>query len=129
MEFLLLLAVTLLIAVIVSGLVIFFFNKPIDKIFNRIIGEDISIAWRKFLTFALFVVGVSSGVNIWRLEKFIQPDSENMIQTNLSPQYWGLEIYRTIISTLGGLAWALLLFFVVALITFAIVRKKEVKQG
>jgi len=129
MEFLLLLAVTLLIAVIVSGLVIFFFNKPIDKIFNRIIGEDISIAWRKFLTFALFVVGVSSGVNIWRLEKFIQPDSENMIQTNLSPEYWGLEIYRTIISTLGGLAWALLLFFVVALITFAIVRKKEVKQG
>ena len=61
MEFLLLLIVTLLISVIVAGLVILFFRKPIDKIFARILGEDISSAWRKFLTFALFVVGVSSG--------------------------------------------------------------------
>ena len=129
MEFLLLLLVTLVIAVIVSGLVIFFFSKPIDKIFLRIIGEDISIAWRKFLTFALFVVGISSGVNIWRLEKFIQTDTENVIKTTLTPEYWGLEIYRTIINTLGGMAWALLIFFVIALITFAIVRKKEVKQN
>ena len=64
MDFLLLLIVTLLIAVSVSAIVIFFFRKPIDKIFSRIIGEDIAVAWRKFLMFALFVVGVSSGVNI-----------------------------------------------------------------
>ena len=127
MEFLLLLIVTLAIALIVSGLVIFFFRSPIDKIFARIIGEEISIAWRKFLTFALFVIGVSSGVNIWKLERFVAPEIENAEHLVLTAERWGLEIYRTIIDTLGGLAWALLLFFVVSLIAFVIVKRGEAK--
>jgi hypothetical protein len=126
MQFLLLLIVTLLIAVIVSGVVILFFRKPIDKIFARIIGDDISASWRKFLLFALFVVGIASGVNIYKLEQFITP-IEGAQRPVLSPEFWGLEIYRTIIGTLGGLAWALLIFFVVALIAFAIVKRKETK--
>ena len=127
MEFLVLLIVTLLIAVVTASIVIFFFKKPVDKIFNRIIGEEISIAWRKFLTFALFVVGVSSGVNYNRMEKFIQPETDMMTRPELTAQYWGLEIYRTIINTLGGLAWALLLFFIAALIAFVIVKRGEMK--
>jgi hypothetical protein len=125
MGFVLLLIITLVIAVCVSGLVVLFFRKPIDKIFARIIGEEISIAWRKFLTFALFVVGISSGVNIWKLEQFVSPTLEPAQRPVLSAQFWALEIYRTIIGTLGGLAWALLVFFVVALIAFALVRRKE----
>ncbi|MBN1213611.1 MAG: hypothetical protein JXA92_13650 [candidate division Zixibacteria bacterium] len=128
MEFLLLLVVTLLISVIVAGLVVLFFRKPIDKIFTRIIGEDIASAWRKFLTFALFVVGVSSGVSIWKLERFITPE-EGAPVPQLTAEFWGLEIYRTIIQTLGGMAWALLIFFVVALIAFVIVRRKESPTG
>ena len=127
MEFLLLLIVTLAIAVLVSGLVIFFFRKPVGKILNRIIGEDISVAWRKFLTFALFVVGISSGVNLYKLEQFVLPATETMQRPELTPEYWGLEIYRTIIGTLGGMAWALLLFFVVALVAFVLVKRKEAK--
>jgi hypothetical protein len=128
MEFLLLLVVTLLISVIVAGLVVLFFRKPIDKIFARIIGEDISSAWRKFLTFALFVVGISSGVSIWKLERFITP-AEGTTAPQLTAEFWGLEIYRTIIQTLGGMAWALLIFFVVALIAFVIVRRREGSAG
>ena len=128
MEFLLLLIVTLTIAVLVSGLVIFFFRKPVDKILNRIIGEDISVAWRKFLTFALFVVGISSGVDLDKLEQFVQPAAEAMVRPELTPEFWGLEIYRTIIGTLGGMAWALLLFFVVALVAFVLVKRKEVRE-
>mgnify|MGYP001116312965 CR=1 FL=1 len=127
MGFVLLLIITLVIAIAVSGLVVLFFRKPIDKIFARIIGEEISIAWRKFLTFALFVVGISSGVNIWKLEQFVSPAIEPAQRPVLSAQFWALEIYRTIIGTLGGLAWALLVFFVVALIAFALVRRKEQK--
>jgi hypothetical protein len=128
MEFLLLLIVTLLISVIVAGLVFLFFRKPIDKIFARILGEDISSAWRKFLTFALFVVGVSSGVSIWKLERFITPEEGAPVQ-QLTAEFWGLEIYRTIIQTLGGMAWALLIFFVVAMIAFVIVRRRESSAG
>lgn len=125
MEFLILLIVTLAIAIIVSGLVIFAFRKPVDLILVRIIGEEISVAWRKFLMFAFFVVGVSSGINIRKLEKFIAPETEENIRPVLTPEFWGLEVYRTIIGSLGGLAWALLIFFVVGLIAFAIVKKKE----
>jgi hypothetical protein len=125
MEFLLLLIVTLVIAVAVSLLVIFSFKKPIDSIFARIIGEEISAAWRKFLTFALFVVGIASGVNVWKLERFIAPEREDMLRPVLTAEFWGLEIYRTIISTLGGLAWALLVFFVATLIAFVVVKRGE----
>lgn len=128
MEFLLLLVVTLAIAVFVSGLVIFFFRKSVDKIFMRLIGEEIAVAWKKFLIFALFVVGVSSGVSIWKLERFIMPETEGVTRPVLTPEFWGLEIYRTIIQTLGGMAWALLIFFLVALVAFVIVKKKEAKS-
>ncbi len=127
MEFLLLLIVTLLIAVAVSLTVIFFFRKTVETIFLRIIGEDIAIAWKKFLIFALFVVGVSSGVSIRKLELFIQPETAGVVRPVLNAEFWGLEIYRTIIQTLGGMAWALLVFFLVALIAFVIVKKKEAK--
>ena len=36
-----------------------------------------------------------------------------------------LEIYRTIIQVLQGMAWALLVFFVVALIAFVLVKFSE----
>ena len=129
MEFLLLLIITLFIAVIVSAVVIFLFRKSLEKIFSRIIGEDIALAWKKFLIFALFVVGISSGVSIRKLERFIQPEAEGIVRPVLTSEFWGLEIYRTIIQTLGGLAWALLVFFVVALVAFAIVKKKESKPA
>jgi len=124
MEFLALLVVTLVISCVVAGLVVLAFRKPIDKIFARIIGDDISVSWRKFLTFALFVVGLSSGVKIWKLEQFIQPTAKGVPQPQLTPEYWGLEIYRTIIDTLGGMAWALLIFFVIALIAFAMTKRR-----
>ena len=125
MEFLLLLVVTLVIAAFIAGLVIFFFRKPIDKIFARIIGDELASAWRKFLTFALFVVGLSSGVQVGRLEQFIRPETAEFKRPVLTGEYWGLEIYRTIIDTLGGMAWALLISFVVALIAFAMTKRRE----
>ncbi|MCP4684042.1 MAG: hypothetical protein GY867_01215 [bacterium] len=128
MEFVLLLAVTLAISLLVSLIVLFYFRKPVDKIFQRIIGEEIAVAWRKFLMFALVVVGVSSGVNIWKLEQLIEPEGEGLVQPALTAQNWGLEIYRTVIQTLGGMAWALLIFFIIALIAFVIVKRGEVRS-
>jgi len=40
-----------------------------------------------------------------------------------------LEIYRTVILVLQGLAWALLLFFTIALLAFAILRRGEMRAG
>jgi hypothetical protein len=129
--FLVLLALTLGVALATSALVVFFFNRPIRQILDRIIGESIAAGWHRFLLFAIFVVGVSSGVQIWKLEQYVHPEqmgpggAERVLP--LDAPSIGLEIYRTIIQTLQGVAWALLVFFVVALIAFAIVRRGEAK--
>ena len=40
-----------------------------------------------------------------------------------------LEVYRTVIGTLQGIAWLLLVFFVFALVGFVIVRLAELRSG
>ena len=71
--FLILLPVTLVIAFAVSTLVARMFAEPIDAILKRIIADDISMAWLKYMKFAILVVGVSAGVKIYELEKYITP--------------------------------------------------------
>jgi hypothetical protein len=127
--FFVLLGLTLSVALLTSAVVVKFFNKPIRQILDRIIGEGIAEGWHRFLLFAVFVVGVSSGVQIWKLEQYVHapqapPGGEPRLLV-LDSTSVALEIYRTIIQTLQGVAWALLLFFVVALIAFAITRRRE----
>ncbi|HEY9380012.1 MAG TPA: hypothetical protein VIQ01_02075 [Burkholderiales bacterium] len=128
--FLALLLVTFLVASIVSLLVARAFAKPLDSILKRIIADEISVAWLRYLKFAILVVGVSAGVRIYELEKYITPqqwDKEAKI-VQLTSERWVLEIYRTVIESLQGIAWMLLVFFVFALIAYVIVRIAELKR-
>jgi glucan phosphoethanolaminetransferase (alkaline phosphatase superfamily) len=128
--FLTLLLVTFAVAIAVALLVSRMFTQPIDMILKRIIADAISAAWLKYMKFAILVVGISSGVRIYELEKYIMParfDKENKL-LELTFECWILEIYRTIIATLQGIAWMLLLFFVCALIAYVIVRVAEMKR-
>ncbi|MBC8213570.1 MAG: hypothetical protein ISR90_05010 [Candidatus Marinimicrobia bacterium] len=124
--FITLLSVTFIIALVVSFLVSRIFSSPILKIMNRIISDEISKAWVKYLQFAVYVVGISSGVRVWDLEKYIIP-TKNVEIITLNADRWILEIYRTVIGSLIGLSWMLLVFFMFALIAFVIVRGSELK--
>lgn len=124
--FVTLLLVTFLISIAVSWSVVLMFSKPIERILQRIIADEISQAWVKYLKFAVFVVGISSGVRIWELEKYITPPQARDAQIiALTRDRWVLEVYRTIIESLQGLAWLLLVFFAVALLAFVILRVFE----
>lgn len=128
--FFVLLIVTFLVALGVSFLVVWIFAGPIDGILKRIIADEISSAWLKYIKFAIYVVGVSKGVRVWELERYITPvrfDERAQI-LQLTRDRWVLEIYRTIIETLQGIAWLLLVFFAFALIAYVIVRVFELKQ-
>ena len=127
--FITLLVVTFVIALVVSALVALLFKKPITTILDRIVAEDISGAWSRYLAFAIFVVGVSGGVRVWDLEKYITPRPEEAQAIVLNAERWTLEIYRTIIGTLQSVAWLLLVFFVFALIAYVIVRGLEWRHG
>ena len=125
--FLTLLLITFVLALAVSLLVMWLFNKPIRELLKRIIGEGMHAAWLMYIKFAILVVGVSSGVRIRALEKYITqtepgPDGAVLPLPELTTERWVLELYRTIIETLQGIAWLLLVFFIFALIAYVIVR-------
>ncbi len=127
--FITLLIITFVIAFAVSTIVVGLFRKPLNGVLSRIIADDISRAWSRYLMFAIYVTGISSGVRIWDLEKYItQPQWEGAEIVKLTGQRWVLEVYRTIISTLQGIAWMLLVFFVFALVAYVIVRVFELKR-
>jgi hypothetical protein len=126
--FLTLLLVTLLIALLVSFLVARLFERPIRQILGRLVPEDISGAWVRYLTFAIYVVGISGGVRIWSLEQYILPRGKDSPALALTSERLLFEVFRTIIGTLQSLAWLLLVFFVFALIAYVVVRGLEMRQ-
>jgi len=128
--FLILLLATFVIALVVSLIVAKMFASSITKILDRIIADDISSAWAKYLRFAIYVVGISSGVRIWELNKYITPimrDGDAQI-IELTTDRWVLEIYGTIIGALQGIAWLLLVFFIFALIAYVIAKIFESRR-
>lgn len=128
--FIILLVVTFVISFTVCFILVKIFSKPLSSILDRLIEETISSAWLKYLKFAIYVVGISSGVRIWQLEKYITPSLEERSKIiTLNSDRWILEVYRTVIGTLQGIAWLLLVFFVFALIAYVIVRAIEYKKG
>jgi hypothetical protein len=122
----------LVVSFIVSAAVCFavtkIFQKPIGGILQRLIKEDIFSSWLKYLTFAVYVVGISGGVRIWELQRYITPEKAEDKVLELTNERWVLEMYSTIIGTMQSIAWILLLFFTFALIAYVIVRGQELKQ-
>ncbi len=128
--FITLLVVTFLIALAVSAIVALMFKGPLNKILERIIKDDISAVWAKYIIYVLYVVGISSGVRIWNLKQYIDPIvPEGKVQYVLDSNHWVLEVYQTVIGTLQGIAWMLLVFFVFALIAYIMVRLAEIRHN
>lgn len=127
--FLTLLLVTFAIALLVSFVVARLFDASLRRILARIVSEDLSSAWHRYIVFALYVVGISGGVRIWALEQYILPRGRDQEALVLNVDRWTLEVYRAVIGTLQSVAWMLLVFFVFALIAYVIVRGLELRQG
>ena len=126
--FVTLLIIEFLIAIVVCYSITRMFRSPISRILQRLVAEEIYSAWTKYLTFAIYVVGISGGIRIWDLEKYITPKTAGGTVIELNSDRWVLEVYRTIIETLQSIAWMLLLFFIFALIAFVIVRGLELRK-
>ena len=128
--FLTLLIVTFVVASVVSMIVARSFRKSIDKILKRVIADEMSEAWLRYIQFALYVVGISSGVRIWDLEKYVtKPLLKDAEIVALTTDRWILEVYRTVIETLQGLAWVLLVFFILGLMAFVLARIFEFRKS
>jgi len=127
--FLSLLLVTFVASLAACALVVRLFSGPIATILDRLVGTELSGAWKRYMVFAIYVVGVSGGVRIWDLEKYITgrgPDASPIV---LNGERWVLELYRALINTLQSTAWMLLVFFVFSLIAFVIMKGFELRRG
>jgi len=126
--FLQLLLVCFLVAAAVSALPVVVFIKPIRSILKRVVGEEIYTAWTRYVMFAMVVVGITGGVRLWELGRYITPDEKTGKLLELTHDRWVLEIYSTVLGTLGADTWMLLVFFLVALIAFVVVKGFEHKR-
>lgn len=123
-----LLMVTFAIAVVMATLVVLLFRKPVIKILSRLVTEELAPTWQRYILFATYVVGISGGVPLWDIEKYVTPDREGVL-LQLTPDRWIIEIYKSVIGSLQSIAWMLLIFFLFALIAYVVVRGFEAKRG
>ena len=126
--FMTLLLVVFVIAVTTSTIAAVLFSKPVSKILVRLITEELAPTWKRYITFAIYVVGISGGVRIWEMEKYITPDKEGKLLI-LTSDRWIIEIYKTIVDSLQSIAWMLLVYFLFALVGYVILRGFEVKRN
>jgi hypothetical protein len=117
-----LLIVTFIVAFAVASMVVLIFRKPIEGIMTRILSDGIDQAWTRYLIFAIYVVGIGGGVRPWDIEKYLTQREPYTEVVKLTSDRWVLEIYQTIMGTLGSVAWLLLVFFIFALVAFVILR-------
>lgn len=122
----------LLIAATISFLVIKVFSKSIDNILSRVINDPINNTWAKYTKFAGLVVGISSGIRIYDMEKYITPlvyNKDTNYVMELTTERWVLEIFRTLVETLQGLSWMMFVFFIISLLAYVLVRMSELKYS
>lgn len=124
-----LLLVTLLVAVGVAFLTVRLFDRPLEVVLGRIVTEELSSAWHRYIKFAAYVVGISGGVRIHQLERYVGSAETHAETPALTLERWTLEMYRTVIETLQSMAWLFLLVFLAALIAFVIVRGFELRAA
>ncbi len=123
-----LLLVTFLIAVATAAATAIVFSAPIRKVLSRLVSDELAPIWRRYILFAVLVVGIAGGVRVWDLEKYITPDKDGRLLA-LTSERWGLEIYKTIIGSLQSVTWMLLIFFLFTLVAYVVVRGFEMKKA
>jgi hypothetical protein len=126
--FVYLLCASFVVALLVSAVLSRIFRNPVAGILRRIIAEDIYRVWSQYMQFAIYVVGISGGVRVWDLEKYLNPRDANNPALVLNGDRWVLEIYRTFIGTIQSVAWLLLVFFIFTMLAYVIVKGMELKH-
>jgi hypothetical protein len=132
--FYLLILSNFVVAALTSVIIIFMFSKSINNIMARVINDSINTTWAKYTKFAGLVVGISSGIRIYEMEKYITPinyynTAEKSTILELTTERWFLEIFRTLVETVQGLAWMFFVFFVISLLAYVVVRVSELKYA
>jgi len=86
-----LLVVTFVVALAISAFVALLFSRPIGKILSRLVAEELAPTGPRYILFAPFVVGISGGVRLWEIEKYVTPDKQGKL-LQLTSDRWVIEV-------------------------------------
>ena len=125
--FMQLLVITFVVAAGTCTVAALLFAKPVRKLLARLVSAELAPTWQRYILFAIYVVGISGGTRLWELQRYINPDKDGKILP-LTSDRWVIEIYMTILGTLQGIAWMLLIFFLFALVAYVVVRGFEMRR-
>lgn len=144
--YLILLVFPLVCAVFISFCVVKVFEKPIFAISRRIIQDRINVAFTKYVKYATYLFGISGGlIGHWSEEYMLDNylseltlDSQTSalnddLMTDLRENLWLIMICSMIMvritGTLHAIAQMYLVLFVIALISYIIVKIFEQRKA
>ncbi len=115
--FYLLLFSSLITGILVTFITIKIFRGTIKSLIQIIIELDIYEEWLKYITFVMYIIGVSSTFKINELAKY----SDSYFQQNIfQVEKLVLNLVGTTINVLQSLAWILFLFYIALLVIIVI---------
>ena len=124
--FIILFAVSFVIALALSMTVAWISREAIDSVLGRFVTDHIvRTGFEKYIRLAIVVVGISGGTRVRALEEYISAPvwTKPTMEASLTQEFWVMELYRTVLGTLEGIVGLLLLCIFLALIAPIIVRK------
>lgn len=128
--FIALFGASFLLALALSATIAWLSREAMDTVLRRFVGDPVvRSGFEKYIRFAIVVVGLSSGTRAKALQEYIAAADWNKpaLQAALTQEFWTLELYRTVMGTLEGVAGLLLLCIFLALIAPAVLPMLKVE--
>ena len=119
-------------ALALSATIAWISREAIDSILRRfVVDHVVRSGFEKYIRFAIVVAGISGGTRVKALQEYISASEYNKaaMQTALTQEFWTLELYRTVMGTLEGVAGLLLICVFLALIAPVVVRMLKVEPA
>ncbi len=118
--FITLLLVNFLLSVTCSVVAIAIFSRPLSVLLRLLVAEQMVMVWRRFLKFAILVVGVAGGVNVYSLERYLDSPQAEAVTIDLSR--WLLEGVGAVLDSFQSIAFMLLVVLLASLVAYVILR-------
>ena len=123
------LIVPLVVAAIVSFGVVKVFEKPITAIFGRIVKDEISRSFIKYVKLVTYLVGISRGVRIFQLYEDVRKLTTDNQDLDWSNILWMSGIYGTIVGTLQAIVHIYLWLFLLLSLLYLMVKTLELLEA
>ena len=128
--FIALFGASFVLALALSATIAWLSREALDTILRRFVVDPVvRSGFAKYIRFAIVVVGISNGTRVKAFQEYISAAEWNKpaLQAALTQEFWTLELYRTVMGTLEGVAGLLLLCTFLALIAPAVLRMLKVE--